>query len=161
TAEFESLGQADVALFAGAQGGPGTAGTLAAHVRGPVAAVNLLGNVFVVDSVEEAASRVGSLAAHQSVITRDGAWMGPGWGRVRRAQGNQVGVLARERDLRQLAEQVETLEAAIEERTEQLEGLRTRKFETERQRDDAQRDLYAAHRRLSELAGQLQSHRGK
>jgi chromosome segregation protein len=161
TAEFESLGQADVALFAGTQGGPGAAGTLAAYVRGPIAAVNLLGNVFVVDSIEEAATRVGSLAAHQSVITRDGAWMGPGWVRVRRAQGNQVGVLARERDLRQLAEQVETLEATIEERTEQLEGLRTRKFETERQRDDAQRDLYAAHRRLSELAGQLQSHRGK
>ncbi|HEY4291935.1 chromosome segregation protein SMC [Luteibacter sp.] len=161
TAEFDSLGQADVALFAGAQGGPGADGTLAAYVRGPVAAVNLLGNVLVVDSVEAAAARVGSLAAHQSVITRDGAWMGPGWVRVRRAQGNQVGVLARERDLRQLAEQVETLEATIEERTDQLEGLRTRKFETERQRDDAQRDLYAAHRRLSELAGQLQSHRGK
>jgi chromosome segregation protein len=87
--------------------------------------------------------------------------MGPGWARVLRAQGNQVGVLARERDIRQLAEQIETLEASSEEWTEQLETLRTRKFETERQRDDAQRDLYAAHRRLSELAGQLQSHRGK
>jgi len=159
--EFASLGEADVALFAGATGGPGSPGTLAAHVRGPLAAVNLLGNIYVVDSVEEGAARVGSLAAHQSVITRDGAWMGPGWVRIRRASGNQVGVLARERDLRQLNEQIETLEAAIEERTEQLEGLRTRKFETERQRDDAQRDLYAAHRRLSELAGQLQSHRGK
>ncbi|NII54693.1 chromosome segregation protein SMC [Luteibacter sp. SG786] len=159
--EFASLGEADVALFAGATGGPGSPGTLAAYVRGPLAAVNLLGNIFVVDSVEEGAARVGSLAAHQSVITRDGAWMGPGWVRIRRASGNQVGVLARERDLRQLNEQIETLEAAIEERTEQLEGLRTRKFETERQRDDAQRDLYAAHRRLSELAGQLQSHRGK
>ncbi|NID03673.1 chromosome segregation protein SMC [Luteibacter jiangsuensis] len=159
--EFASLGEADVALFAGATGGPGSPGTLAAHVRGPLAAVNLLGNIFVVDSVEEGAARVDSLAAHQSVITRDGAWMGPGWVRIRRASGNQVGVLARERDLRQLNEQIETLEAAIEERTEQLEGLRTRKFETERQRDDAQRDLYAAHRRLSELAGQLQSHRGK
>jgi chromosome segregation protein len=159
--EFASLGEADVALFAGAAGGPGSPGTLAAHVRGPLAAVNLLGNIFVVDSVEEGAARVGSLAAHQSVITRDGAWMGPGWVRIRRASGNQVGVLARERDLRQLNEQIETLEAAIEERTEHLEGLRTRKFETERQRDDAQRDLYAAHRRLSELAGQLQSHRGK
>ncbi|WP_448101830.1 chromosome segregation protein SMC [Luteibacter jiangsuensis] len=159
--EFASLGEADVALFVGAAGGPGSPGTLAAHVRGPLAAVNLLGNIFVVDSVEEGAARVGSLAAHQSVITRDGAWMGPGWVRIRRASGNQVGVLARERDLRQLNEQIETLEAAIEERTEHLEGLRTRKFETERQRDDAQRDLYAAHRRLSELAGQLQSHRGK
>ncbi|HET6553115.1 MAG TPA: chromosome segregation protein SMC, partial [Dyella sp.] len=33
--------------------------------------------------------------------------------------------------------------------------------EAERARDDAQRELYNAHRRQSELAGQLQSHRGK
>ncbi|MDE2087513.1 MAG: chromosome segregation protein SMC, partial [Xanthomonadaceae bacterium] len=33
--------------------------------------------------------------------------------------------------------------------------------ETERARDDTQRELYNAHRRASELAGQLQSHRGK
>ena len=161
TPEFAALGEADVALFASAQGGPGTAGTLAGHVRGPLSALNLLGNVFVVDTVEDAAARVGSLSASQSVITRDGAWMGPGWARVLRAHGNQVGVLARERDIRQLAEQIETLETTIEERTGQLEDLRTSKFETERQRDDAQRDLYAAHRRLSELAGQLQSQRGK
>ncbi|KAF1006459.1 MAG: Chromosome partition protein Smc [Luteibacter sp.] len=161
TPEFAALGEADVALFASAQGGPGAADTLAGHVRGPLAALGLLANVFVVDTVEDAAARVGSLSAPQSVITRDGAWMGPGWARVLRAHGNQVGVLARERDIRQLAEQIETLETTIEERTGQLEDLRTSKFETERQRDDAQRDLYAAHRRLSELAGQLQSQRGK
>jgi chromosome segregation protein len=159
--EFAQLGQADVALFASAPGGQGEPGSLAGHVRGPAAAVALLGHVFVADTLEDAVARVGSLQSHQSVVTRDGAWMGPGWARVLRAQGNQVGVLARERELRQLSEQIEALEAAIDERTEQLETLRTRKFETERQRDDAQRDLYAAHRRLSELAGQLQSQRGK
>ncbi|MDF4004246.1 chromosome segregation protein SMC [Luteibacter sp. PPL552] len=159
--EFDGLGQADVALFAAASGAPGAPGTLAAHVRGPAAAMALLGQVFVADSVDAAASRVASLTEHQSVITRDGAWMGPGWARVLRAQGNQVGVLARERDIRQLAEQIQILEATIEEGTDALETLRARKFETERQRDDAQRELYAAHRRLSELAGQLQSQRGK
>ncbi|TCV97313.1 condensin subunit Smc [Luteibacter rhizovicinus] len=159
--EFAELGQADVALFAREQGGPGPAGTLAAHVRGPVAAVALLSQVYVADSVEDARARIDTLAPHQSVITRDGAWMGPNWARILRAQGNQVGVLARERDIRQLADQIESLEGSTEEWTEQLETLRTRKFETERQRDDAQRELYAAHRRLSELAGQLQSHRGK
>lgn len=159
--EFAQLGQADVALFASAPGGQGEPDSLAGHVRGPAAAVALLGHVFVADTLDDAVARVGSLQSHQSVVTRDGAWMGPGWARVLRAQGNQVGVLARERELRQLSEQIEALEAAIDERTEQLETLRTRKFETERQRDDAQRDLYAAHRRLSELAGQLQSQRGK
>ena len=160
-AEFAALENADVALLDATEGGASTAGTLAAHVRGPAAAVAILGQVFVAESLDAARQRVSGLSAAQSVITRDGEWLGPGWARVRRAQGSQVGVLAREREIRLLAEQVVTLEARIEECTAQLDELRTRKFEAERARDDTQRELYNAHRRQSELAGQLQSHRGK
>jgi len=163
-ADFGALENADVALLDAAEGGANTAGTLAAHVRGPAAAIAILGHVLVAESLDEAHQRVSGLSAlapYQSVITRGGEWLGPGWARVRRAQGNQVGVLAREREIRTLTEQVAALEARIEECTSQLDDLRTRKFEAERARDDTQRELYNAHRRQSELAGQLQSHRGK
>ncbi|HET6552757.1 MAG TPA: chromosome segregation protein SMC, partial [Dyella sp.] len=163
-AEFASLENADVALVDGAEGGANTAGTLAAHVRGPAAAISILSHVLTADSIEHAHQVVAGLSAlapYQSVMTRSGEWIGPGWARVRRAQGNQVGVLAREREMRTLGEQILALEARIEEATNTLDDLRTRKFEAERARDDAQRELYNAHRRQSELAGQLQSHRGK
>jgi chromosome segregation protein len=163
-AEFGALENADVALLDAADGGANTAGTLAAHVRGPAAAMAILGHVLTAESLDEAHQRVASLSAlapYQSVITRSGEWLGPGWARVRRAQGSQVGVLAREREIRLLAEQIDALEAQLETSSEQLDTLRTRKFEAERARDDAQRELYNAHRRQSELAGQLQSHRGK
>lgn len=159
--DFGSLGEADLALLAAQAGGPGAEGTLAARVRGPAAAMQMLGQVHTAETLDEARRRVASLPAGQSVITRTGEWLAPQWARVRRAQGNQVGVLAREREIRLLTEQVATLEARIEEATVQLEDLRTAKFEAERARDDAQRELYNAHRRQSELAGQLQSHRGK
>jgi chromosome segregation protein len=162
--DFGDLKDADLALLDAAEGGANTAGTLAAHVRGPAAAVAILSHVLVAENLDEAHQRVAGLSAmapYQSVMTRAGEWLGPGWARVRRAQGNQVGVLAREREMRLLAEQIATLEARIEEATAQLDDLRTRKFEAERARDDAQRELYNAHRRQSELAGQLQSHRGK
>jgi len=163
-AEFASLENADVALVDGTEGGVNTAGTLAAHVRGPAAAISILSHVLTADSIEHAHQVVAGLSAlapYQSVMTRGGEWIGPGWARVRRAQGNQVGVLAREREMRTLAEQILALEERIEEATNTLDDLRTRKFEAERARDDAQRELYNAHRRQSELAGQLQSHRGK
>ena len=163
-AEFDALDNADIALLDNAAGSAGAAGTLAAHVRGPAAAMAILGHVLTAESLAAAHQQVASLSAlapYQSVMTRSGEWLGPGWARVRRAQGSQVGVLARERELRTLAEQIATLEAQLEESAEQLEALRTSKFETERARDDAQRELYNAHRRQSELAGQLQSHRGK
>ncbi|TAM02451.1 MAG: chromosome segregation protein SMC, partial [Rhodanobacter sp.] len=163
-AEFGAIEHADVTLLDAVDGGVGTAGTLAAHVCGPAAASAILGHVLTASSLDDAHQRVAALSAlapYQSVITPAGEWLGPGWARVRRAQGSQLGVLARERELRLLSEQITTLEAQLEESAEQLEALRTSRFETERARDDAQRELYNAHRRLSELAGQMQSHRGK
>ena len=162
--EFGAVKDADVALLAAADGDTRTAGTLAAHVHGPAAASAILGQVLTASSLDDARQRAASpeaLAPWQSVITAAGEWLGPGWARVRRAQGSQVGVLARERELRVLGEQIATLETQLEESAEQLEGLRASKFEVERARDDAQRELYNAHRRQAELAGQLQSHRGK
>ena len=162
--EFQTLKDADVALLDEAAGGAATGGTLAAHVRGPASAITMLGHVLIAETIEEAHQRVSGLSAlapYQSVITRHGEWLGPGWARVRRAQGNQVGVLAREREIRVLTEQTESLQAQIEEASARLDALRTSKFEAERARDDAQRELYNTHRRQSELAGQLQSHRGK
>ncbi|WP_431637000.1 chromosome segregation protein SMC [Dyella sp. KULCS107] len=159
--DFASLGEADLALLAAQAGAAGAEGTLAARVRGPAAAMQLLAQVRTAETLDEARRLVATLTPGQSVITRTGEWLAPQWARVRRAQGNQVGVLAREREIRTLTEQVATLEARIEEATGQLDDLRTAKFEAERARDDAQRELYNAHRRQSELAGQLQSHRGK
>jgi chromosome segregation protein len=161
TSELGSLGAADLALLSTAAGGPGAAGTLAAHVRGPAAALQLLANVQTAETLDAARSRVAGLGAQQSIITRGGEWLTPQSARVRRAQGNHVGVLARERELRTLGEQIALLDARLAEAGGQLEQLRLRKFETERARDDTQRELYAAHRLQSELAGQLQSHRGK
>ncbi len=101
--DFATLGAADLALLCAEHGDPASEGTLAARVRGPVAAIRLLAQVHTADSLDEARQRVGNLAATHSIITRDGEWLAPLWARVRRAQGNQVGVLARERELRQLA----------------------------------------------------------
>ncbi|WP_329743098.1 chromosome segregation protein SMC [Dyella sp. A6] len=159
--ELGTLGDADIALLHGGAGEPGAEGTLAARVRGPAAALQWLAQVHTAETLDEARNRAAALGPQASIITRNGEWLSPHWVRVRRAQGNQVGVLARERELRTLTDQIAALEAHLEEAGEQLEDLRTRKFETERARDDAQRELYNAHRRQSELAGQLQSHRGK
>ncbi len=46
---------ADVALVDAAEGGANTAGTLAAHVRGPAAAMAILGHVLTADSIERCA----------------------------------------------------------------------------------------------------------
>ncbi|HEX7341028.1 MAG TPA: chromosome segregation protein SMC [Rhodanobacteraceae bacterium] len=161
---FEGLDKASVSLLDASGHERGASGTLSAQVRGPQALTALLGQVLTADTLDEAQARLASmpaLAPHQSIITRTGEWLGPGWARVLRANDNQLGVLARESEIRQLTQRVETLEGQLGELGERQESLRGERMEAERLRDDAQRELYLAHRRLSELAGQLQSHRGK
>ena len=70
-------------------------------------------------------------------------------------------MLAREREIHALKAQIEALQARVEAHGRELEELKTRKADAERARDDAQRELYVTHRRVAELAGQLQSQRGK
>jgi chromosome segregation protein len=159
--ELASLRDANIALIAEKSAMPGATATLGAHVRGPDAAVLILSQVHVAQSLDEASAIAARLAPHESVITRDGEWLGAGFARVLRRGGAQAGVLAREREIQTLKQQIDALHARVESLGSEIDALKTRKADAERARDDAQRELYVTHRRAAELAGQLQSQRGK
>jgi chromosome segregation protein len=161
TNELGALADADITLFDAGDADLDVAGTLAAQVRGPAAARALLAQVRTAASIDEARTLAADLASAHSVITRDGLWLGRGFARVRRAKGGQVGVLARERDLQAAATELAAVEGRIAELQERQAGLRDQRRVAEQARDDVQRDLYAAHRRLSELAGEMQSRQGR
>ena len=160
-AALGDLREANVALIATAAGTVSRTGTLAEKVRGPEAAVGMLAQVHVAASLDEAQRMAASLPAHESVITRDGEWLGAGFARVLRRGGAQAGMLAREREIQALKQQIEQGQVRVDGLGAEIEALKTRKAEAERARDDAQRELYAVHRHVAELAGQLQSQRGK
>ncbi len=160
--ELVHLAETDLTLLAKATAeASGPAGTLAAHARGPIAALNLLARVRTARSLVEAHGLLADLAWGESIITTDGEWIGKGFARVARAQGSQVGVLAREREIVELSSRIEQLGAEIEEHATELENSRIARIDAERDRDDAQRETHAGHRRLAEISGQLQSHRGR
>ncbi len=158
--ELQSLGDADVTLVA-LREGSAPAGTLAEHARGPAAALAVLARVRTANSVQAARGMLDALGEHESVITREGLWLSSQWARVRRAGDNKLGVLARGREIHSLQAQVGQLEQQVRDLTARLEAQRTEKGNAELSREEAQRELYLAHRRQSELAGQVQSHRGK
>ncbi len=156
-----AVDKANVALLDDAAGTHGMAGTLASQVRGPSAVLGLLAKVRIADSVQQARDAAARLPAGESVITADGVWLAAGLARVVRAGGAQVGVIAREREIHSLQSERDTLEAKLEELTGLIDELKSQFGDAELARDDAQRELYASHRRLAELAGQLQSHQGR
>ncbi len=160
-AQLADLREANVTLIDTSGGAVARTGSLAAHVRGPRAATDWLSSVHAVESVDDALRLVGTLPAHESVITRAGEWLGRGFARVARGSGAQAGMLAREREIQSIKQQIEQLQAQVDELTSAIEALKTAKLDAQSARDDAQRELYTTHRRVAELAGQLQSHQGK
>jgi len=160
-AELAGVREANLALVASHEGGNAPAHSLAAQVRGPQAAIDMLATVRIAASLDEAHRIAANLAAHESVITRDGVWFGAGYARVLRRGGAQAGMLAREREIQNLRSEIAQAQSRVDQLTAEIDAIKLRKGEAESARDDAQRDLYTAHRRVAELAGQMQSHAGR
>ena len=124
-------------------------------VQSPWTMTALLDGVYVADSLSQALELRATLAAHESVITKEGVWISRGWLRVARDSDENAGVLARERDISELTTQSEAqaanldiLRAAIAEAREQL-------LSAEGERDSLQRDYNEASRQAADLQARL------
>ena len=146
---FYSQGSADSAAV--------DPGRLLARVQGPAAISALLTGIIAVDSLPEALALRASLGNGESVITRDGIWIGRDWLRVSRDKDVHAGVIGREKEMRELREAV----SAAEERQEALQSeaseIRERLVELEGRRDSLQADVNRLHRSHSELSAQVAS----
>jgi chromosome segregation protein len=156
-----SLEQGNIALLAGGQAAPAAAGYLATKVRSNGRADALLAGVRMADDLAQAMQMRSALADHESIITRDGIWLGPNWLRVTRLGEQQGGVISRQQELEQLATTLDAeqeREAQLEQRQldaqEQLKRL-------EEQRQQSQRELQAATRQHAEVSSQLSAQQAK
>jgi chromosome segregation protein len=111
------------------------AGSLAAHVAGPAIVAGLLGNVQAVETVAEAVSRRKALRPGQSVISRNGIWIGRDWVRVARSEAGHAGVIAREQELKSLRQAVTARESRVAEAERALATTRARLADLDASRD--------------------------
>ena len=133
---------------------PGSKGKpLASLVSGQVPA--LLQDVYVTDTLAEALALRTQLNGRESVVTRDGIWLGPDWLRVAREQDQEAGLLERRRELEQLGLQIDELEDQILELREQLEEGREKIQLLEEEREEAQRQSSRIGRELGEINAQV------
>lgn len=137
------------------------AGTLAAKVAGPTAIRRLLAKLHVAEDLPSARALLPRLGEGESVITRHGERLGAGWVRMVRSGAAKQGALLREREIKTLRGEIETLQKREAELDRGIVAWRDRLLAAEQQREDAQRASYMAHRGVSELAGQLQSQQGR
>lgn len=162
-----SLQEGTLTLFDTHADGPVTnvaSGTpLLSKVKAPWKIDALLGGVYAAESLAEALSLRQRLAAHESVVTREGIWLGNSWLRVVKdqEQNQKAGILKREQELKSLADEIEQESARVQALQEQLEGERERLRDLELDRDSAQTELNEVTRRHAEQQTDIKARSGQ
>ena len=115
----------------------------------------LLAGVSVAGSLGEAIAARATLGAHESLVTREGDWVGRNWLRLGSENGQAAGLLARRQEIERLAAQAEELRTRLvadQERLAQtsaeVTGLETRREELGRGLNEAHRVRAGARERL-------------
>ncbi|WP_444938728.1 chromosome segregation protein SMC [Microbulbifer sp. JMSA002] len=135
--------------------------TLASVVQGPSSLTGLLAGIYTADTLNEALAQRTGLQPHESIVTRDGLWLGPNWLRVSRASDAETGVLARKQDLETLSAEISLCEEQIKQCSEQRESLREQVTGVERAIEQARNDSEQLGRREAELRSQLSARRAR
>ncbi|WP_127477397.1 chromosome segregation protein SMC [Sulfurivermis fontis] len=152
---LQGLEQGHLTLFDTRASGAATSGTLASKVQAPWSLAGLLGGIYAAENLAEALALRPRLAAHESVITRDGLWLGSSWLRVAREADEHAGVLQREQELRELNTALAQLEQQVGAAEQRLLDGREQLRRLEEEREALQRQLNEANRRAAEQKAQL------
>ncbi|WP_341938774.1 chromosome segregation protein SMC [Marinimicrobium sp. C2-29] len=122
---------------------------------------DLLSGVYLAEDLPEALALRSRLEAGESVITRDGLWLGPQWLKVARDTDASAGVIARRQEL----EELDTDITELEEQVARLDEARTEGRETvqnlERERETLRREADEQNRRAGELRAQLSAKKAR
>jgi chromosome segregation protein len=120
--------------------------SLQAKVQGAALLSSMLSSVYTAETMDEALNIRRRLGGGESVVTRDGIWLGSDWLRVSRGADSHTGVIEREETLRESRLAQRALEAEVRELELDLEATRSRAHEHEDRRDHCQTDVNRLHR---------------
>jgi len=133
------------------------AASLSAKVQGTTVLGSLLSSVMTAESLSEALNLRRRLNPGESVVTRDGIWLGNDWLRVSRDADPRAGVIEREEILRDIAVQLGSLESEVKELEARLEQTRERVHEHEDRRERCQAEVNRLHREHVDRRAELSS----
>ncbi|HEU4617052.1 MAG TPA: chromosome segregation protein SMC [Gammaproteobacteria bacterium] len=136
-------------------------GWLADHVKEPAAARALLAGVRTADFLGAAIAMRSRLAATESVVTRDGFWVGRNWLRINRSDDPEVGVIARGEEITRLRGKIESTSALVEDVAKELGDTRIRVEQLEEARKSAQGESTQRQQLHTEARAKLEAARSE
>lgn len=114
---------------------------LASVVRCDYALPAFVQHVYVAENYQHAKGALTQLQMHESIVTKDGVWLGHGFIRLCRSTDPSKGVIVRERELVQVVADIEQLSAEIEQLQEVVEQAEQALQTAEAQRDQQQAEV--------------------
>jgi chromosome segregation protein len=136
---------------------PREAASLQAKVQGATLLGSVLSSVYTAETLNEALRLRSRLSTGQSVVTRDGIWLGSDWLRLSRDADPHTGVIEREETLRALQAQVSSLADEVKDLEHRLELSREQVRDHEDRRDRFQADVNRLHREHVDRRAELDS----
>ena len=120
-----------------------------------------LEGVYVADTLNEALALRPRLMKSESVVTKDGLWLGIGWLRVVKQEESQQGVLQREQELKQLEASIAEHEKSFSELQNERNAVQDKLKQYEQQRDvlqQALQEINNAYNEVNAKVSALKSH---
>lgn len=96
---------------------------------------SLLSGIYTAESLSDALSIRDQLQPHESIVTRDGLWLGHSWLRVARGVDAQAGVLKRKEELESLGIQIAELKQVISQTQQHNEQQRQNLADAEAEKE--------------------------
>ncbi len=158
---FDSLGNGELRLVSPSVACARVAGSLLDKVTCTHDLSAWLGRVRPVESLDEALAGRGALGEGESLVSRDGYWVGRHFLRVRRAAEAEAGVLARGQALEALLVEQEEKSTRLQAFEADVVALRERQRSLEEQRERLRRQVQDKSRRQGELKAQLSARQAK
>ncbi len=115
----------------------------------------LLAGVYCADDLDQALALRVHLRAGESIVLRDGSWLGRNWLRNRNENTERGGVLQREQALRELHARQQAAEQRVAHLSARLEQAKQALQQRERQRQEAQQAVNGLERQLGESRARL------
>ncbi|SDM06899.1 condensin subunit Smc [Franzmannia pantelleriensis] len=126
--------------------------SLAARVSGAGACQRLLANIYTVETSEEASKRRADLAPGESLITRDGLWLGRDWARRRAGHQHADSLLVNRRRRDEITTVLESLNDQLTELDAGVEATREASREAEAALEACRQPEAELQRRRQQLA---------
>ncbi|MHB8623024.1 MAG: chromosome segregation protein SMC [Sulfuricaulis sp.] len=159
THQTADLAQSQVTLFdlgsAPTANQPAARPALLDKIRSDIDLAPLMEGVYVADTLDQALTSRGELAARESIVTRDGAWVGRNWLSIGNEKGARAGWLLREREIEVLQTELTELQHQLGNHQAGLTELDAQLQNLEDGREDLSRDLNENNRERARLREQL------